>query len=284
MDIRELQLYKLEVLKEFAALCDQNNLRYCLYGGTLLGAVRHGGYIPWDDDVDVLMPWEDYNKFLKTYSKQLPDKYFVQNYKTDPCFPLMFTQLRVNNTTSMPVKNAPLDIHWGICIDIFPLVGIAESGMKRKLQNKMIPLIYSFLSVDIIKAVNVPCAGMQKIINKIPRKIRHAFVNAEYAVLFSGSEKQKKCYDLFDTKIKDIGDYSDWTDTEDMLFEGIPFKVPKKYDKLLTLLYGDYMTPPPVDQRGGHEIQLGDQILDFNKDYSIYRQELLDRENGQKRS
>ena len=275
MEVREVQLYKLEILKDFADLCKKNHLRYCLYGGTLLGAVRHGGFIPWDDDIDLLMPWNDYNRFLKIYSKQLPEKYFVQNYQTDPCFPLMFTQLRVNNTTSMPVKNAALDIHWGICIDIFPLVGINESGLKEKIQKKTISLIYSFLSVDIIKAANVPCAGMQKVINRIPRKIRHAFVDACYAIAFRNSEKKRNCTDLFSTDVTDIGDYRDWIDTEDMMFEGIPFPVPKQYDKLLTLVYGDYMTPPPVEERGGHELQLGDQILDFNKDYSLYKKEMF---------
>ena len=275
MDIREIQIYKLRILSDFADFCKKNNLRYCLHGGTLLGAIRHGGFIPWDDDIDVIMPWKDYKRFLRIWRGQMSDRYFVQNYKTDPCFPMMYTQLRVNGTTSMPVKNAPLDMHWGICIDIFPLVGLNESKAGRAAQKKMIALIYSLLAVDIIKALGVPHAGMQKAINRIPRKSRHLIVDVLYRTGFSSSEKNKGSFDLFSPDIKDYGSYENWLDTMEVPFEDMMFPIPKKYDEILTIMYGDYMTPPPEDQRGGHEIQLGEQIIDFETDYSVYREKLL---------
>lgn len=133
--MNEIQKFELNVLKDIVEFCKENDIRYYLSSGTLLGAVRHGGFIPWDDDIDMYMPVSDYKKFLKLGAKKLDKKYFIQNYKTENEYSEMWTQIRVNNTTSMPKNLIEWNIHWGLCIDIFPLVGVDEEHLDRQKRH-----------------------------------------------------------------------------------------------------------------------------------------------------
>lgn len=133
--LREVQLFDLQILKDVVRVCDNNNIKYMISSGTLLGAVRHGGFIPWDDDTDIYMPLSDYKKFLKIAQRELGEKYFVQNYKTDKNYSEMWTQIRANGTTSMPVKAYKFDIHYGMCMDIFPAVGVSDAP-KKEIKTK----------------------------------------------------------------------------------------------------------------------------------------------------
>ena len=116
-----LQQKELELLTLFIQICSQLELRYYLVCGTALGAVKYGGFIPWDDDVDVSMPREDYEVFLQKAPALLPEHVFLQNYRTDPAFPQIFSKLRNSNTTYIEKSAGKLPINHGIYIDIFPL-------------------------------------------------------------------------------------------------------------------------------------------------------------------
>lgn len=90
---------ELEILLEVDRICQKHDLRYYLIGGSVLGAIRHSGFIPWDDDVDLAMPRPDYERFLEVGSRELPDNYFVQTFKSQPHFPLPFAKVSRNDTT-----------------------------------------------------------------------------------------------------------------------------------------------------------------------------------------
>ena len=123
------------MLKDFHDFCEENGIVYFIDAGTLLGAVRHQGFIPWDDDIDVCMDVKNYRKFLRIARKRLPERYFLQNYKTDPKVDFMWSKIRMNGTTSMYRNRMNYDIHWGICMDIFVLAGVRKSQLGRNLQQ-----------------------------------------------------------------------------------------------------------------------------------------------------
>ena len=127
-----LQQRELELLRLFVRLCEQLQLRYYLVCGTALGSVKYEGFIPWDDDVDVAMPREDYEVFLEKAPSLLPEGIFLQNYRTDPAFPQIFSKLRNSNTTYIEKSAAALPINHGIFMDIFPLDGYPELPKERR--------------------------------------------------------------------------------------------------------------------------------------------------------
>lgn len=132
-DLRELQLVMLEILKMFDEFCSTHKLKYSLYGGTMIGAVRHHGFIPWDDDVDVCMEREDYERFIKLWQDDPIDGYFLQNKETDENFTQTFSKIRKNGTTFLQFESERGKLHTGIFIDIFPHDHIPKSRFKRRL-------------------------------------------------------------------------------------------------------------------------------------------------------
>lgn len=112
--IREVQMCQLQILKAVAKVCDENNIDYLLSCGSLLGTIRLKGFIPWDEDIDICMTVENYRKFCKIGQKCLGDQYFAQNWRTEKEFADLWTQVRMNDTTSMPIIYKELNIHFGI--------------------------------------------------------------------------------------------------------------------------------------------------------------------------
>ncbi len=151
-ELRDLQLYLLSALKDITKACDENGIDYMIAEGTALGAVRHKGFIPWDDDIDLYMSLKNYKKFLKIGQKVLGDRFFVQNYHTEKQFFEMWTQIRCKGTTSMPVYLKELEINWGICIDIFPIVGTSQNEIERKSSSVHWSLIECYYQLIIIES------------------------------------------------------------------------------------------------------------------------------------
>lgn len=127
--LRKLQLCELEILDEFVRICDMHGLKYFPMGGTLLGAVRHGGFIPWDDDIDVIMPRGDYDRFAELCRSELDSRYFYQSVDTDPHYFLTYAKLRKNGTEFYEERFKNSLFHKGVFIDIFPLDDCPAPGL-----------------------------------------------------------------------------------------------------------------------------------------------------------
>lgn len=125
--IIKVQKVLLELLSVIDGICRENNLRYYLFYGTLLGAIRDGGFIPWDDDADVVMPREDYEKLLSLPVSKWPDGYFLQSPYSEKYGRFAFSKLRKNNTACIDPHHRHIKMHQGIFLDIFPLDSIGES-------------------------------------------------------------------------------------------------------------------------------------------------------------
>ena len=133
-ELGQAKLVMLKLLRVFDDICRKNNLKYWLDGGTLIGAIRHNGFIPWDDDIDVAMLSDDYEKFIEIAQQELPDDVFLQTRKTDKKYPLYITKLRDKYSTYEEQNVARLNCHKGIFIDIFPMDYIRYPFMQRNLK------------------------------------------------------------------------------------------------------------------------------------------------------
>lgn len=142
INIRDLQLAELEILKEFIRVCKELNLKYFLDSGTLLGCVRHGGFIPWDDDIDVSMPREDYEILLEKGQDILNKKYFLQTYKTEFEYTNTFAKIRNSETTFIESTVQNLNINHGVYIDIFPFDGYNSKDKIHNIRFKVISILH----------------------------------------------------------------------------------------------------------------------------------------------
>ena len=132
-----LQAKQLEILKAFIRVCDKHNLEYFLVYGTALGAIRHKGFIPWDDDIDVAMPRKDYEEYIKLQNEYEGTPYFIQTFKTDPCYIYNYAKLRDSSTTFLENAFKNHRINQGVFIDIFPVDGMSrEVGDREKIGKK----------------------------------------------------------------------------------------------------------------------------------------------------
>lgn len=275
----DLQKKLLEMLKVFIKVCDDNNLRYFLSSGTTLGAVRHHGFIPWDDDIDVMMPREDYEKLMSLKHPFDDNRYFLQCYKTDPHYILNYGKLRDSSTTFIENNYAHHKINHGVWIDIFPIDGrskkIKPNRFKAKIQN-----LRFWANVWLC----YPYAFRRKF------RLKYFFTDLMFnliAFIFFPLNVflyRNRLVDWWCTRVKYdeatyvgmIGDFyinhamwpKEWTDDKVMMqFEDVMAAVPKEYDKYLTFIYGDYMKLPPIEKQVGHHHDKGFSLTVGYKDY-----------------
>ena len=274
MELRELQIFQTNMLEDVANLCERHHIRYTIYCGTLLGAVRHGGFIPWDDDIDIAMPLKDYRRFLRIAKRELRDKYFVQNFMTDPRVCILWTQLRANGTTEMWRDMADWKRHWGIAIDIYPFLGVAEEKKAFIRQKEAIRWAKVFLVKDYGRFTSGSFVGWQRVINRIPLRIRVIIAACLMRYASRDPEKSKWVCTIdaapFEAKYK----WEEWQEMTWGQFEDLKLRMPARYDDLLRRMYGDYWVLPPEDKRKGHGVEFGGIILDDKKDYKEYQKEL----------
>ena len=270
--LREIQLATYDIMKEIVKVCEKHNLTYYLSGGTMLGAVRHGGFIPWDDDMDIDMPWKDYKKFIKIAKKELPNDLFVQTFYTDPGYPNLFMMVRKNGTCAMPENAKELDIHWGVEVDIFPIIGFFRNRKLRSFQTKRMKRISKILLIEFEKCTRpevLTTDGVYKKYAQYPLK-RRIRIARFWLFLLTKSFRPKELSTIV-YGLPHVFNAEDYKKPVKMKFEDGEFNVPVGYDNVLTNLYGDYMTPPPEDKRGGHDLFMGTIIWSLEQDYSYYK-------------
>ena len=155
--LKHLQKVELMILKDFIKICDENNLNYFLYGGTLLGAIRHKGFIPWDDDLDVIMFRKDYEKFLKIMeNNEINDKYEILDIRYNEDYFFNFGKMILNNTKLHSVDYSQIKFNKGIFIDIFILDNLPKNKIKQYFFRTNFFLMDRILTMSAIKITNFP--------------------------------------------------------------------------------------------------------------------------------
>ena len=145
----KLKSTELKILVEFDRICKKNKIKYSLGYGTLLGAIRHKGFIPWDDDIDIMMFLDDYLKFEKMVNSELKEEFYFQTRNDNPCNYVFWNRLGLKNTTSIDLRYKDIKADWGICIDIFPIIPISDKKLKRKIELILIRL-FTILSLKYL--------------------------------------------------------------------------------------------------------------------------------------
>jgi len=258
--LRECQVKMLDAVVE---ICNNNNLTYVLLAGTCLGAVRHKGFIPWDDDIDIGLPREDYDKLLLIANEVLPENMFCQTFENEKEYPLLYAKIRLNDSIFLERSIVQSEMHHGVFIDIFPIDGCSKS---LNLAKRFFRKVWLRKNVIFLKKVKRPKSKLT-----LKGKIKRCLF-AIYSFFFT----IKSCYKSLNNLLKKytvsnssyIGNlFGAWKmkevmrkevmfgvdmQTTQVEFEGKIYNAPYDTHAYLTSLYGDYMTPPPPEKRISH--------------------------------
>ena len=248
--LREAQLKMLGILEEIDKLCRAHNISYWIEGGTLLGALRHGGFIPWDDDVDISMLRSDYDRFIEVAAKELPPHLFLQTRKTDPSFHHRECKVRdLNSFIADGGDDTGADYQKGLFVDVFPY-DEAPSKLRRQMGNVAHGITIATIVLDGLHHYSWHAVG-QLLYFGIKRPLLKAawrlgcllWANGDYVAIdphFSWSRAIHKKTNLFP-----LGEVE---------FEGRQFSAPAKPDEYLTTLYGDWHQIPPKEKQQIHSM------------------------------
>jgi lipopolysaccharide cholinephosphotransferase len=261
-----------DMLEDIDDLCRREGIRYMLFSGTLLGAVRHKGFIPWDDDADIILMRSEYERLLTCAEEQLDrSKYYVQREFSDH-WPMQFSKLRLNGTACME-KFRPKDalMHQGVYVDIFPCDCLPKGKLGAKLR---------FAASKAVIAKSLFARGYET--NSITKKLFIQLCRLlpgeplKRFCIGGGKERSSMVHTFFagGSRLKSNVFPRAWIEkTVDMPFEGRMFPVSAHYDELLTKLYGDYMTLPTPEERKCKEHF---SIVDLEHSYEVYLEDQME--------
>lgn len=279
--LKKLQCAQVEILKDFIKVCEKYGLDYIMLGGTGIGVVRHQGFIPWDDDIDVAMPRKDYDRFLDVMNDEIGDKYQILTPLKDKNYACNVTHLQRKGTKFVPYQSRRLKCDLCIDIDIFPMDYVPDSPKKRRNQLKktwiLNKLIYLCGSPDPI----IPLTGFKKKIagqicfcTHYILKVLHISPQFLYKCLIREATRYNdhptNYMNAFEVTMSDHAYISmdEMYPLKKMPFEDIMVCMPNKYDTYLRRLFGDYMVMPPVEKRVNH----APMIIQFEGEDALYEE------------
>ena len=244
----------LDILEIVIRICDRHGIRYSMDGGSLLGAMRHKGFIPWDDDIDIAMPRSDYEKLQQILPKELPPHLFMQTSATDHEYDITHVKIRDSRTTALEMNHVAIGrkYNMGIFLDIFPIDGVPKSPMIRRLQMlrlKLIKIIYALSLRKEHTTLKSRIGGfLARSIHKVLGDLR----------LYKFRERTFSRYSMNECGVGALGisefgfvapfkRLPEWFESYEIVpFEYLDVKIPREYDNLLTQAYGEWRVPKQV--------------------------------------
>ncbi len=272
-ELKKIQSMEMGILKDFIKICEDNNLKYFAVAGTGIGAIRHGGFIPWDDDIDVAIPRKDFDRLISIVERDMSDKYFVLNTEHNENFPLMTTRLCIRGTRFVEKSFMNVDCSCGIFLDIYPYDNLADNQF---LYNMQVWRAWFYSKLLILRSIGTPylhqkgfTAKAITLVCKMVNGIMSLF-KVDKKKLYNKCKKICTKYNNKETKRFGFpGDTSpNWNTLyknrtfpcRKWKFEDIELDFPRDIKGMLRNFYGDtFMTMPPVENRKTHY----PYILDF---------------------
>lgn len=262
INLEELKKIELSVMKEIHKICTEQDIKYSLCGGTLLGAIRHGGFIPWDDDIDIFMPRPDYDRFVK-YCQENETPFDLLSLETDERYGYLFAKAMAKNTRIIEDNSNPNGIEMGVYVDIFPIDGLGstyEEALKEfkssRFKREMLVAknwkkyfrsktrSWKYEPIRFAFFVASRFVSMKKLVGKTQSKLRlTSYDESDYVATICGSYREKE-----------IMEKTVFEECVDIAFEDAVFKGIKEYDKYLSHIYRNYMELPPEKNRVSHHM------------------------------
>lgn len=268
--MNDLQKVILDIYKSVKLICDNNEIPYYAIGGTAIGAVRHNGFIPWDDDLDIAVPIEKFDFLISKLEKNLPDYYKVFDYRSSKYYPCMFIKVVDTRTTFIEKLDYTLpEAYKGVFIDIMPMSGVPSEAFMKKL--------YKYVQWNgVIRRAPISSRGIKKfakiilgpLLSLVPRDyfIRKFYNSVKVFPLYK-SDYTGYIWHRYFGKILMFP--SIWFyETVEIPFEDTTMKCAKEYDKYLTYQFGDYMKLPSKDKR----VNAHEGLIDLEKPFNYYKQ------------
>lgn len=263
--MKKIWAVEIDLLNELIKICDEYHLTYYLFAGTMLGAVRHQGMIPWDNDIDIILPRKDYDKLLEIGPHVFKEPYYFQTPKTeDGKYFYFFAKLCNNQTTARSDIEYKAGQNCGIFVDIFPLDKLPDGKCSRKLYLKQLNTISKMARFSGASILFQPKKGKISILKmKINKLFFRLIGSPKPGEIFDKYNRVAGKYKNKDTKecgfiiwgYKSIWKWKceDWEPRTQVQFGPIMATIPEKYDTILSTQFGNYMQFPPEDQRQCHE-------------------------------
>lgn len=254
----KIQQIELEIADEIFRICRKYELHCSLVGGSAIGAIRHKGFIPWDDDIDLAMPRPDYEKFIQICKTELNSDFFLQCFETEENCAFIFAKVRKNGTCLPEYYSEHIDMHQGVWVDIFVYDVVSDNPKEREHERKLLSFFRNLLIIKI---------GYKLPKNRNNLLYKTSFIFGKIlSIFFSKSWLQKKCLTIMTLHENERNSFiypyggiyandkelmpSDFFENLiDVPYEKSVYKITKYYDSYLSSLFGDYMTPPPENER-----------------------------------
>ena len=266
LTLKETQKIELDIMVKLHEYCCKHNLVYCLTYGTLIGAARHQGFIPWDNDIDIIMPRPDYERLLElTNTEPVADNIDCVHYTNDEKYHYQVIRFCDTNTIVEPTYIREVTERLGVWVDVFPADGVPESVFDHPLEQIMLKFfrwvqLADIYAIPLSRVKNKSIKGIARNVIKnivhfiLPGKgNRHAYMVDKYASFFKYS-KYAKVADTIERQKPNWLSHEDFDQRVLLKFEDYEFYAPKNWDNYLRRYYGDYMKLPPVEMRMTHDI------------------------------
>lgn len=263
--LQKLKKMELELLRDFQELCDRHGLEYFAGGGTAIGAVRHQGFIPWDDDIDVNLYRDDYEMFLKYAKEEYSDKYEIMNAETSDLYPLMSTRWMKKGTKFKEECFKDLDLDLGVFLDVYCFDNVPDDDKKMRRQGKRVWFLNKLMILKAVKRPVLYFGGWKAQVVYVISWIVHMLMNLFHVsnaflykqvkkelTRYNGKKTKRIAYYFDPTPFTSVINYDDVFPTRKVPFEDGEIKVGCHVEKYLEKRFGDYMKLPPEDKRHNH--------------------------------